>query len=169
VDALVFFSALIGFAVVLALAAMLFLRVVDRRVAARDQALLTAVDRLAGALAPLRVALPPSAQASPARGLQRLPTTAFLPIVRRVVDVTRDSDTHAPPMKDSIESGGAIINVEFSGDQRFDSTGGRWLQHVMDAPRSSSQPPGDDTPAPTAQRVPILPPPSSSPLRPSRR
>jgi hypothetical protein len=145
------------------------LRAVERRAAERDRALFALAERLAGALAPLRVVLPPSATAAPARGLQRLPTAAFPPIVRRVVDVTRESDTPAAPMKDSIASGGAIVNVEFSGDQRFDSTGGRWLKEVLGASRSSSQPPVDDTPAPMAQREPILPSPSSSPLRPSRR
>jgi hypothetical protein len=162
-------------------------RSVDRRAAVRDRALLAVAERLAAALAPLRVVLPPSATPSPARGLQRLPATAFPPIVRRVVDVTRESETPAPPPS---ADRGAIVDVDLNVGIADDTTRGRWLRHVLGTSASplpgsqehrsiqrlhlvSPPPPdsparADDTPAPTAQRVPILPPPSS-PMRPSRR
>lgn len=91
---------------------------------------------------------------------------------------------------------GAVVDVDFSAGITHETTSGRWLQHVMGdaASRLPSArenrrlqhlrlvrplPPAlpvvdvareDDTPAPQAQREPILPPPSTpSPLRPGRR
>lgn len=98
--------------------------------------------------------------------------------------------------------GGAIVDVEVCDQINYDTESGRWLQSVMGAfarrddsaetePRENRRfqrlrlvrplppdplvadgPRADDTPAPEAQRTPVLPesPPSSpSPLRPSRR
>jgi hypothetical protein len=88
------------------------------------------------------------------------------PADRRVVEVTRDSAIPSPSPAPSLE--GAIVTVEFSPDQRFDSTGGRWLKQVVSASRSASQPTDDDTPAPPGQRAPMLPPQSTPPSGPRR-
>jgi hypothetical protein len=133
------------------------LRAHDRRAAARERALIAAVrdeiQAVSGFLARAPHALTASAPAH--RGLQRLPVVKVPPIVHRIVDAPRDADT--PP--------GALVTVEFSSDERFDSTGGRWLDQVMNASRTASALPSDDTPPPPGQRTPVLPPPSSSGLR----
>jgi hypothetical protein len=98
------------------------------------------------------------------------------------VDVTLDS-SGARVARRSDE--GAIVDVDMSVSPADDTTRGRWLRHVLGAPgpaprehrgfqplrlvRTVDVPREDDTPAPDAQRAPILPPPSSSPLRPSQR
>lgn len=98
------------------------------------------------------------------------------------VDVTLDS-SRARAARRSDE--GAIVDVDLSVSPADDTTRGRWLRHVLGAPspaprehrgfhrlrlvRTVEVAREDDTPAPEAQRAPILPPPSSSPLRPSRR
>lgn len=110
----------------------------------------------------------------------------FPPVTRRVVDVTRDPATPVAPQG---SEQGVIVDVDLSVGPDDGTTRGRWLRHVLDAsappfhaPREDrglqrlrlvrpvEVPREDDTPAPEAQRAPILPPPSSSPpLRPSRR
>jgi hypothetical protein len=120
------------------------------------------------------------------RGLQRMPVVVLPSVARRVVDVTRDPETPASPSR---SEGGAIVDVDLSVSITDDTTRGRWLRHVLGRSASPAPPPRthrrvqrlrlvrpvdvtceEDTPAPEAQRAPILPPPSSSsPLRPSRR
>jgi hypothetical protein len=157
-------------------------RSAERRADERNRALLSRLDVLGFALQP------PAATAPAHRGLQRLPVVVLPSVARRVVDVTRDPETPAPPP--SAERG-AIVDVDLSVGIADDTTRGRWLRHVLGtsaSPLPGSQehrgiqrlhlvsplPPDslareDDTPAPEAQRAPVLPPPSSSPLRPSRR
>jgi hypothetical protein len=136
-------------------AVLLRLRSHDRLAAARDRALIAAIrDEIRGASGLLRPT-PHTAAAPPHRGLQRLPVVKVPPIVHHIVDVPRDADTPK----------GALVTVEFSSDERFDSTGGRWLAQVMNASRTASALPRDDTPPPPGQRTPVLPPPSSSGLR----
>lgn len=139
-------------------AVLVRLRAHDRRAAARERALIAAVReeirRASGLLAPA-----PHAITAPAgRELQRLPVTVLPSVDRHVGDSMRAPNTPSDWKEDS----GAIINIGFSADVGYDSTGWLWLQHVMDASRRKSEPLDDDTPAPMAQRTPVLPPPSSS-------
>ncbi len=186
-DSGIFYLTLIAGSLVLLGAFGLGLCALDRRDERRLRALLVLGERLS---APgNRLAVSSSTGRQPAqrdRGLQRLPTTAFPRIVRRVVDVTRDPETPFPPV--SAERG-AIIDVDLSVNPADDTTRGRWLRHVLRAPSSAPAPAPsedrglqrlrlvradesaaeEDTPAPDAQRAPTLPPPTSSPSRPSWR
>jgi hypothetical protein len=97
------------------------------------------------------------------------------PALRRVVDVTRDSTVPSASPPPPVEA--AIVDVEFSPDERFDTTGGRWLKHVLEGtkqplsksprepercavwgvtPRAADRSLREDTPAPPGQRSPIL-------------
>jgi hypothetical protein len=168
---------LIGFAAVFAVGLALGFRTADKRAEKRVLEVLSRLDVLGLALRPRAVAAPAH------RGLQRLPVVVLPSVARRVVDVTRDPETPIPPP--SAERG-AIVDVDLSVGPADDTTRGRWLRQVLG--QSSPTPQEhhgiqklrlvrpaditreDDTPAPEAQRAPILPPPSSSsPLRPSRR
>lgn len=168
---------LIGFAAVFVLGLALCFRSADKRTEERIREVLTRVDALGLALGPQRAAAPAG------RGLQRLPVVVLPSVARRVVDVTRDPETPASPPSAERD---AIVDVDMSVSPADDTTRGRWLRHVLGQSSPTPQEhrgvqrlrlvrpvevtPEDDTPAPDGQRVPILPPPSSSsPLRPSRR
>lgn len=120
------------------------LRTIDRKAAERAErshrATLDALAR-AGLCAAPSPRAPRTGVAYPGRGLQRLPVLA-LPLD------TRARETLA----------GAIVDVEFSAAEHFDSTAGRWLAQVMGASRGANERSDDDTPAPHAQRLPVLPP-----------
>lgn len=169
---------LMGFVAVFAVGLVVAFRTADRRAEKRILDVLTRLDALT------RLALPARAVAAPAgRGLQRLPVVVLPSVARRVVDVTVDPETPAPPP--SAERG-AIVDVDLSVGLTDDTPRGRWLRHVLGGsssapketggarqlrlvpPIESSREPEDDTPAPEAQRAPLLPPPSSSPRRPGR-
>jgi hypothetical protein len=74
----------------------------------------------------------------------------------------------AKPAVEVVEpSSGVVVDIEFTSDPpSVDSTAARWLAHVVHRVPAGRD---SDTPAPMAQRAPLLPPPSSSPGGPSRR